>query len=873
MRWLDTLFRRKRLEKQLDSELRFHLEQQIQENIAAGMPPEEARRKARLAFGGFEQAKEECRDERGRIFEELLQDVRYALRTLRKTPGFTVTAVATLALAIGANTAMFSVLNTVLLRPLPFRSPDQLAMLWTEIPSQGVREGRSAYRNVEEWRSQSESFEDMAVWDPVSVMLTSAELTEQVSVVRASPNFFPLLGVQPLHGRNFTAEEAEQRQRVAVISHRFWQTRFGGSQDAIGALIELDGVRSQIIGILPAGFDSMPLGADVWEPHTMFPDWETLRDARGAGSWFVVGRLRPNVTVEQAQAEMNTIARRLDEQLPVAERNRGISVVPLSLQITGPRARLALWMLTGVVFCVLLIAAINVAGLSLARSAGREREMAIRATLGASHARIVRQLLTESLTLAAISGLLGLLVAHAGIRLILAVRPGDLARLNEAGLDPRVLAWSLALCLLTGILIGLTPAITMLRRNLRPSVQEGGRGIAGGVATRGIRRALVVTEFALAIVLLAGAGLLVRSLWSVENVDLGFRPDRVLSMQLSSAAFTANAQRVDFFSRVLEQMESLPGVESAGMIGDLFIGGNPEQILTIEGDDRAISERLRFRRDEVSGGFFKTLGTPLRRGRFFSAEDGPDSARVAIINDALARRLWPGRDPVGKRIKLGPADSGGPWFTVVGVVADMRRQGLENEPIPQMFEPLAQNPSRLATLLVRTSIDDPLTMVGTLQAAVRRVEERVPLYGVTTLENRLGVFLAQRRFQTFLLTGFSLVALLIAAIGIYGLLQYSIVTRAHEIGIRMAVGAQAGEIFRMIIGEGLKLSLTGLVLGLVGALWLGRAGSSLLFGVTATDPLTFVTVSLLLTAVATAACYFPARRAMKVEPIVALRQE
>jgi len=382
-----------------------------------------------------------------------------------------------------------------------------------------------------------------------------------------------------------------------------------------------------------------------------------------------------------------------------------------------------------------------------------------------------------------------------------------------------------------------------------------------------------VTEFALAIILLVGAGLLIRSLWSVENVDPGFRPERVLSMQLSSPAFRSAAERSDFYNRVLEQIESLPGVGGAGIIGDLFIGGNPEQILTTQGDARTTSERLRFRRDEVSGGFFKTLGTPLLRGRFFSVEDGPDSPRVAIINDAMARRLWPGRDPVGKRFKLGPGYSDRAWFTVVGVVGDMRRQGLENEPIPQMFEPLAQNPSRLVTLLVRTSMDDPLKMVGTLQAAVRRVEKHAPLYGVTTLENRLGAFLAQRRFQTSLLIGFSVVALLMAAIGIYGLIQYSIATRTHEISIRMAVGAQAGEIFRMIIGEGLKLSLAGLVLGLGGALWLGRAGSSLLFGVTATDPLTFVTVSVLLTTVAAAACYFPARRAMKIDPIVALRHE
>lgn len=868
------LFEHKRLERELDDEVRFHLEMQVEDNVEAGMNPAEARYAALRSFGGIEPMKERYRERSAfALVETMVQDIRYAVRTLRKSPGFTTTSVAVLALAIGANTAMFSLLNAVLLRPLPYRSPEQLAMLWTEIPSQNIREGRSAYWNVEQWRRQSKSFADMAVFDPVSVTLTSADKAEQISVVRISPNLFPLLGVQPLQGRIFSAEEAEQRQRLALISHRLWQTRFGGSQDAIGATIELDGVPSQIIGILPAGFQFPHLNADVWEPHTMFPDWGARGAARGSGSWFVVGRLRPNVTFEQAQAEMSAVARRLDEQLPASERNRDISMVPLSLQVTGPRSRLALWMLTGAVFCVLLIAATNVASLSLARGASREREIAIRAALGASHARIVRQLLAESLTLAVISGLLGLLVALAGIRLILAVQPGDLARLNEVGLDPRVLGWALALCLVTGILVGLAPVITLSRRNLRPSGQDGGRGIAGGVATRRIRRALVVTEFALAIILLVGAGLLIRSLWSVENVDPGFRPERVLSMQISSPAFRATSQRADFYNRVLEQIEALPGVESAGIIGDLFIGGSPERVVTTEGDARTRSERLRFRSDEVSGGFFKALEIPLLRGRFFSVEDGPDSPRVAIINDAMARRVWPGRDPVGRRFKLGPGDSDGRWSTVVGVAANMRRQGLEKEPIPQMFEPLAQNPSRLVTLLVRTSTVDPLKMVGTLQAAVRRVERHAPLYGVTTLEYQLDAFLTQRRFQTSLLIGFSVVALLMAAIGIYGLIQYSIATRTHEIGIRMAVGAQAGEIFRMIIREGLKLTLTGLALGLAGAFVLGKAGSSLLFGVAATDPLTFITVSLLLTAVATAACYFPARRAMKVEPIVALRQE
>jgi putative ABC transport system permease protein len=799
------------------------------------------------------------------------QDIRYAVRILRKSPSFTATSIAVLALGIGANTAMFSVLNAVLLRSLPYRSPGQLAMLWSEIPSKNLREGRSAYWDVEQWRNQSKSFADVAFFDGASGTFTTTDNAEKISIARISPNFFDLLGVQPVRGRMFSAEEAQQRQRLVLISYRFWQTRFGGSRGAIGASINLDGLPSRVIGIMPSTFATFLADADVWEPYTMVPDWEVLRRVRGSGFWAVVARLRPNVTFEQAQAEMNAIARHLGEQLPASERNRGITVVPLSLQITGPRARLELWMLTAAVFCVLLIAATNVASLSLARGASREREIAIRAALGASRARIVRQLLAENLTLATVSGLLGLIVAEAGIRVILAVKPGNLSRLNQVGLDPQVLGWALALCLITGILVGLAPMMTMARANSRPFGQEGGRGIAGGVVTRGIRRALVGSEFALAIILLAGAGLLIRSLLSVQNVDLGFRPERILSAQLATSASMTTGQRTNLYNRVLEQIESLPGVESAGMIENFLISGSPEQILTTEAGAGSISEHVRLRSDAISGEFFKTLRTPLLRGRFFSAQDRPGSPRVAIINDAMARRLWPESDPVGRKFKFGESD--GEWITVIGVIGDMRRQGLENAPVPQIFEPMAQDPFRLSTLLVRTSVDDPLKMVGAVQAAVRRVEKHVPVYGVATLENQLGAFLTERRFETLLLIGFSAIALLMAAVGIYGLIQYSVSTRTQEIGIRMAVGAQAGEIFRMVIGEGLKLCLIGLALGLVGALWLGRAGSSLLFGVTAADPVTFITVSLLLIVVALSACYFPARRAMKIEPIVALRQE
>ncbi len=540
--------------------------------------------------------------------------------------------------------------------------------------------------------------------------------------------------------------------------------------------------------------------------------------------------------------------------------------------MVGPQSRLALWLLGGAVFFVFLIAAANVTSLSLARSTARAREMAVRAALGANAGRIMRQLLTENVLLAAVSGLMGILLAFGGIRLIRAFGPDNLPRLNELSLDHRVLGWALAISLLAGILVGLAPATTTLRRDLRPSGEEGDRSVSGGAASVRIRRALVVAEFALAIVLLVGAGLLVRSWWYVNNIDPGFTPARVLVMEVSSPmAFSIPVQRADLYHRLLEQIQAVPGVESAGITGDLFSENPREHVLTVERDKGTVTERLRLTRDEVSADFFRTLGTPLLRGRLFSISDGPEAQRVAIINDAMARRSWPDRDPIGRRFTLGPRDSNGPWYTVVGVVGDMRRQGPEREALPQIFESLAQNPPRTGDLLIRTASDDPLTMAEALRAAVRRVEKNAPIYGVAPLEQRLGTYLTQRRFQTWLLTGFSFVALLMAAVGIYGLIQYSTATRTREIGLRLAVGAQAGDIFRMIIGEGLTLSLTGVALGLVGAWWLGRAGSSLLFGVTASDPLTFTTVSLLLTVVATTACYFPARRAMAVDPLVALR--
>jgi len=859
--------RSRQRDRAIDDEISGHLAEATEEYVRRGLSLEEARRAARRSFGGVTQAKEVYRQVRSFMWlEDVWRDSRHGLRTLRKSPAFTAAAAATLALAIGANTAMFSVLNAVLLRPLPYRAPEQLAMLWTEDPTQNLREGRSALWSVEQWRSQSQSFADMATFDSVSMTLAADDGAEQIVGASISPNLLPLLGIQPALGRSFSADEAEQQQRLVLISHRFWQSRFGGSHDALGATLMLNGVPHQIVGILPADFEIAMLAADVWVAHA------SRQDARGPDTWFVVGRLRPAATFDQAQEEMSTVARRLNDQLRANERNRGITVVPLTLYMVAPQSRLALWILGGAVFCVFLIAAANVTSLSLARNVARAREIAVRAALGASAGRIVRQLLTESVLLAAVSGLIGTLLAFVGIRLIRAFGPPTIPRLNETGLDLRVLGWILAISALAGILVGLAPALATLRRNLRPAGEEGGRSVTGGVAAGRIRRALVVAEFALAIVLLVGAGLLVRSWWYVNRVDPGFKPERVVVVELTApASFGIPAQRAGLYDRVLEQIRAIPRVENAGIIGDLFIGNSREQIVTVERDEGTVSERLRFAGGEVSPDFFKAIGTPLLRGRFLSIWDGPGGTPVAIINDAMARRSWPGQDPVGRRFKLGPQDSDRPWFTVVGVVADMRRQGLEREPFPQMFVSLAQNPPRSVDLFIRTSVDDPLTMAADIRAAVRRVEKNAPVYGVAPLEQQLGTYLAQRRFQTSLLTGFSIVALLMAAVGIYGLIQYCIATRTQEIGLRMAVGAQSSDIFRMIIGEGLTICLTGLALGLAGAWWLGRAGSALLFGVTASDLLMFTAVSLLLTVVALAACYFPARRAMTVDPLAALR--
>jgi predicted permease len=798
------------------------------------------------------------------------RELRHAARALARTPGYTITCIAVLALAIGVNTAMFGVLSAVLLRPLPYEAPNELAMLWAEIPARGQREGRLAFGDIEELRSRSRAFQDVAVYDPVSVTLTDADGAERIGVARASPNLFSLLGVRLERGRPYSAEEAEQRRPVALLSHRFWLARFGASNDALGATLELDGISTTIVGVLPADFQLD--GSDVWEPHTSFADWETRRVARGGGSWLVVGRLTPNVAFAEAQAEVSAIARNLDTDAGAAG-DRRIGVVPLSRQVAGPETRRALWAIAAAVLAVLLIAVTNVAGLALARAAARTKDLGIRAALGANRMRLVAGPALEGLCVAGAAGLGGLVVAAVATRLVLAFGPSGLARLSEARIDVGALGWAFGLCVLAAVVVGVVPGVAMSRGDAELLVRQSGRGDAGNRGVRRARRAFVVAQLALTIVLLSGAGLVARSLWAAHHVELGFDPEHVLSVQLAAPAALSVEERAALHAAVLDQVEPLPGVLQAALIGDFFVGAAPERAITTERAASADPEVLRVRVDEASPAFIETLGARLQRGRSFDDADGLAGQRVAIVNEAMAERLWPGEDPIGRRFKLGPANSPDAWRTVVGVVGDMRRQGLENEPIPQMFEPLAQNPSRLETLLVRTSTDEPLSMLEVVREAVHRVTKSSPVYGATTLEDRVAGFLAPRRFQTSLLIGFSAVALAMAAIGIYGLISYTVALRTREISIRIAAGARGSDIVRLFVGEGLTLCFMGLAIGLAGALTSGRAASSLLFGVGAGDPLTLAAVSGLLVAVAVAACYFPARRAARVEPLTALRQE
>jgi predicted permease len=803
----------------------------------------------------------------------MFQDWRQAVRSLRRYPGFSAIAVLTLAVGMAANIIIFSVVNAVLLRPLPYPNADRLVFLWSESPKQNIREKPTAYANYSEWRSQNRSFDDLAIFDPTSVTLTGEAEPEQVMSVRASANVFSLLGAAPMIGRTFTADEEEHKARVIVLSHGLWQRRFGASPDVLSKSLQIDGATSQIIGVMPETFQFFGEENPVFEPLTLARDWESQKTQRGTGSWRVVGRLKPNVLLSQAQSEMTSIAQRLEQAYPDANKGLNVNVVPFYLQLTASNLRLAIWILFGAVVFVLLIACTNVANLMLARGLARQREIAIRMALGAGRMRVIRQLLAESVLLALLGAAVALFIATWGTRAIVALSPPDIPRLDNVAIDTKVLAFTILVSFLTAILFGLAPALKVSQSHPVEALKEG-RSTGGGISGRRLRRLLVVAEFSLAMLLLLGAGLLVRSFMRLQTVERGFDAAGVLVVQTAPLrTSTADQWRV-FYQQARERIAGLPGVEAAGFTDEILVSGTPEGIITVEGrpaDDGA-APRIPLRRDAITDGFFQTLRVPLRQGRFFNQQDTQTSFPVAIVNETLARRFWPNGDALGKRFKLGAAQSSNPWLTVVGVVGDMRRQNLERQPIAQVFLSHLQSPERRMNLLIRTT-GDPTQLAPAVRNQIHSLDKSVLVYGVSTLENQMAGALAQRRFQTWLLTLFSVLALLLAAIGIYGVLHQSVVLRTREIGTRVALGARTADVLRLVVGEGIRLALCGIVVGIVAALGLTRVLAGLLFGVTPTDAVTFIAVPVVLFLAALLACWFPARRAAKVDPLVALRYE
>jgi putative ABC transport system permease protein len=821
---------------------------------------------------------------RRNILADLWQDLRYAARTLRKDRGFTITAVLTLALGIGATTGIFSVINGVLLRSLPYKDPHQLVMLWTDDRRHEIHEALTSYPNFEDRKKQSRLFEDMAIFSkPTAMNLTSADETERIVGERVSPNLFSLLGVPPLLGQYFSSEQADNRERVVMLSYGLWLRRFGGATDVVGKSLEIDGKSSRIVGVMPAAFEFPSSETQLWEPHSLEPRWNTLKSDRYFDWWRVVGRLKQTATAQQAQVEMNAISDGLAKTYAATEGHTpeegdfagfGINVVPLITQVTGKETPFALSILLAAVLLVLLIACANVASLQLARGAARARELAIRTALGASSYRLIRQLLTEGVLVVLVAGVLGLLLTAAGIRTLVALGPASIPRLSEINISGAVLVFAGGVSVLATVLCTLAPAWMISRCDPNDVLKEGGRSLTSGSGAGRTRNFLVIAEFALAVVLVSGAGLLIRSFLRVISVDLGFRPERVLVVQIDFPQSKTDAQVTALYQQVIDRVAALPGVLSVGAISEFFIQNQPNNTITAEGERAPSVGQLV--KHAVNQDFFRAIGAELLRGRYFTSEDfretGRDGYRVAIVNESMAHRIWPDVDPIGKRFKDGGPASTDPWLTVVGVVRDMRRQGLEREPILQAFVPHMSWSSRNQHLLVLASSDSQ-TLAASIREVVKSVDKTMPLYGVTTAERSLSESVSQRQFQTLLLALFSLVALVLALVGIYGLVNYSITQRTHEIGVRIALGAQSGDVVGMVLRQGMRLAGTGIALGLGGGLVFSRLLHSLLFGIGSTDPVTFLLTPVLLTAVAVLACYLPARRAMHINPIMALRSE
>ncbi|HVT57128.1 MAG TPA: ABC transporter permease [Thermoanaerobaculia bacterium] len=882
---LRALLRRKVVEAELDEELRFHYERQVEKNLRSGLTREEAVRQARLQIGGLDQVKEACREARGVGWAETLQrDLRYALRMLRRDPRFTSIAVLTLALGIGSTTATFSVIDAVLLRPLPYKDASRLVLAWETKEPDRSEHGTVTPPDFLEWQRQSTAFGGMAAVADERDNLTGNGEPEQVVVQLVTTDFFSLLGVQPVLGRSFTAEEVQPgKNRVVVLSYGLWQERFGGSPAIVGKTLEINGHRQTVVGVAPASFTwFIKRGAltaakpRLWAPFVFPP---SFHDRRQVGGFLtVVARLAPRVPLPRARSEMDAIAARIARDNPETNRHAGVNLVPLHEEIAGD-LRPALLILLGAVALVLLIACANVSGLLLARAASREGEVAIRAAIGASRGRIARQLLTESLVLAAIGGTLGAAAAIVGTNVLLAASPENLLDLKSVGIDGRLLLFAAGVTLLAGLVFGCLPSYLSAHPRLADTLRQAAGRSPGGGRRRLGHSAFVVAQISLALVLCVGSGLLVRSFVRLLGVDPGFDPDRLLSftVALPASRYGTDPARAAFFQQLLARTGRLPGVRSVSMSNIAPLAGQgPGTSVHILGQPaRSLNDLPPAAVRVVGPEYFRTLGIPLRSGRAFSSVEMEQARHVVIVNRAFAEKYLPGENPLGKKAVIfmkSLEESGNEPSEIIGVAGDVHELGLDTAAEPTVYWPFPELVYSRMSILVRTATD-PLALVADARREVRQLDPQLPLANVTTLQRLLGDSLARSRFTMLLLGLFGAAALALAAVGIYGVVTYSVAQRTHELGVRIALGAERRDLLRLVLEQGTRLTLLGIGAGIVGALAFTRLLASLLFGVGTTDPLTFAAVAVLLALAVLGACWIPARRAMRVDPMAALRHQ
>jgi putative ABC transport system permease protein len=810
-----------------------------------------------------------------------LQDIRFGFRMLLKRPGFTLIVVLTLALGIGANTTIFSAIDAVLLNPLPYKNPERLMVIWETNKHLGPEmwdRNEVAIGNFLDWRERNQGFDQLGALFDTDMNLTGVGEPQRIKSYVVTANFFQVLGVQPMLGRSFLPDEEKPGAPFTVIlGHDLWQRQFGSDPNIINKSLTFNGHQVAVVGVMPPGFEvQFPISkhVDMFVPFIIDvadPDYHD----RSQNFLYTVARLKPGVSQEQAQSEMNLIASQLQQQYPETNAEKGVRVVPLHKQIVG-NVESYLYMLFAAVGFLLLIACTNVAGLLLARVTARHREVAVRIALGASRWRLIRQLLTESIILSALSGLFGLLLAYGGVKLLVALTPSEVPRLHEIGLHVPVFLWTLMISVVTGILFGLAPAVQASKPDLNTALKESSGRNPGSFQGSGLRNLLVVSEVAVALLLLVGAGLMTKSFVRLQQVDPGFDATNVVSMNIALPTSKYRQQQVNvFYDQLLERLRNLPGVKSVAGINPLPLSdSNVSSRFVVEGAPFVpLADRPFAGVRVVTPDYFQAMGIPNLKGRSFTEQDRENTPRVVIVNEALASRYWPSEDAIGKRLGFVEEFSDKQeWLQVVGVVGNVRHKALETEVMPEVYFPYKQSPENFMNLVVRTT-SDPTSIVPTIRSQILSVDKDQPVSDIMTMEQRVAKSVAAKRFVMFLLGTFSILALGLAAVGIYGVMAYLVTQRTQEIGVRMALGAQKRDVLKLVVTKGMALAIIGAAIGLAASLALTRVMRSLLFEVTPTDWLTFVIASTVLLTVALLACYIPARRATKLDPLIALRYE